>query len=124
MAPDTFLHDRQAASHAELDDSGAFQRRHIGPTEQDQAAMLGLLGFVSRAALIDAAVPRAIRRKSPMGIGGPRTEGEALDALRRLSTRNRVFKSYIGQGYHGTYTPSVILRNVFQNPAWYTAYTP
>ncbi|HET9580263.1 MAG TPA: aminomethyl-transferring glycine dehydrogenase [Usitatibacter sp.] len=124
MAPDTHLHDRAATSLGALDDGGAFQRRHIGPTDDDQARMLALLGFASRAALIDAAVPRAIRRKSPMGIGEPRTEGEALDALRRLSTRNRVFKSYIGQGYHGTYTPSVILRNVFQNPAWYTAYTP
>ncbi|HET9652426.1 MAG TPA: glycine dehydrogenase (aminomethyl-transferring), partial [Usitatibacter sp.] len=124
MAPDIHLHPGAAASLAELDDSGAFQRRHIGPTEQDQAQMLALLGFASRAALIDAAVPRSIRRKSPMGIGEPRTEGEALDALRRLSTKNQVFRSYIGQGYYGTYTPSVILRNVFQNPAWYTAYTP
>src|SRR5206468_3255678 len=82
------------------------------------------LGFASRAELIDATVPAAIRRKSPMGIGEPRTEGEALGELRRIAEKNRLFKSFIGQGYYETYTPGVILRNVFQNPAWYTAYTP
>jgi glycine cleavage system P protein (glycine dehydrogenase) len=123
MAPDTHQPAR-AATLADLDDGGAFQRRHIGPSEDDQAAMLALLGFESRAALIDATVPRAIRRKSPLGIGTPRTEGEALDAIRRIAQKNRLFKSYIGQGYYGTHTPGVILRNVLQNPAWYTAYTP
>jgi glycine dehydrogenase len=59
-----------------------------------------------------------------MGLGAPRTEGEALSRLRRIAEKNAVFKSYIGQGYYETHTPGVILRNVFQNPAWYTAYTP
>jgi glycine dehydrogenase len=109
---------------AELEDPGAFERRHIGPDIADEAAMLGVLGFGSRAALIDAVVPAAIRRRSSMHVGAPRTEGEALSALRRIAEKNTVCKSYIGQGYYETYTPGVILRNVFQNPAWYTAYTP
>jgi len=122
--PDTPIRSIATASLAELEDHGAFARRHIGPDEADQAAMLAALGFASRAELIDAIVPAAIRRKSPMGIGEPRTEGEALGELRRIAEKNRLFKSYIGQGYYQTYTPGVILRNVFQNPAWYTAYTP
>jgi glycine dehydrogenase len=122
MAPDTHL--RPAPTLAELDESGAFQGRHIGPDAHDQAAMLRSLGYESRAALIDAAVPRSIRRKSAMGIGAPKGEGEALDTLRRIAQKNRLFRSYIGQGYYGTHTPGVILRNVLQSPAWYTAYTP
>jgi glycine dehydrogenase len=122
--PDTPLRSRSRPTLPELEDHGAFQRRHIGPDRADQAAMLAALGFDSRKSLIDAVVPAAIRRKSPMGIGAPRTEGEALSALRRIAEKNQVFKSYIGQGYYETYTPGVILRNVFQNPAWYTAYTP
>src|SRR4051812_16657859 len=114
MAPDTHLQGAPATL-AGLDDSAAFQRRHIGPTLEDQAEMLALLGYGSRAELIDACGPRGIRRKPPMGIGEPRTEGEALDTLRRIGEKNRLFKSYIGQGYYGTHTPSVILRNVFQN---------
>ena len=109
---------------ADLEDHGAFARRHIGPDAADEAEMLGTLGFASRRELIDAVVPAAIRRRAPMGIGAPRTEGEALAALRAIAEKNVVFKSYIGQGYYETYTPGVVLRNVFQNPAWYTAYTP
>ena len=112
------------ASLAELEDHQAFQRRHIGPDSEDQAAMLATLGFASRAALIDAVIPASIRRKAPLGLGAPRTEGEALSELRRIAERNQVFKSFIGQGYYESWTPGVILRNVFQNPAWYTAYTP
>ena len=81
--PDTPI--RNQASLAELEDHGAFQRRHIGPDDADQAAMLGTLGFASRDALIDAVVPRAIRRKRPMDVGAPRTEGEALSNLRLLA---------------------------------------
>src|SRR5260221_13201738 len=86
--------------------------------------MIAAPGFAPRADLIDSVVPQAIRRGGAMDIGPPRTEGEALARLRRIAEKNLVFKSYIGQGYHETYTPGVILRNVFQNPAWYTAYTP
>jgi glycine dehydrogenase len=109
---------------AQLEDHDAFQRRHIGPDEADQAEMLKVLGFASRAALIDAVVPPAIRRKDKLDTGAARTEGEALGALRALAERNQLFKSYIGQGYYPNHTPGVILRNVFQAPAWYTAYTP
>ncbi len=122
--PDTPQRASARQSLPELEDHAAFERRHIGPDPGEQAAMLGALGFESRAALIDAVVPAAIRRKSAMDVGAPHTEGEALSALRRIAEKNLVFKSYIGQGYYETYTPGVILRNVFQNPAWYTAYTP
>jgi glycine dehydrogenase len=122
--PDTPISDLARAPLEALEDHGAFRRRHIGPDPQDEAQMLALLGHASRDALIDAVVPKAIRRKTAMGIGAPRTEGEALTALRRIAEKNQVFKSFIGQGYYETYTPGVILRNVFQNPAWYTAYTP
>src|SRR5688572_32557339 len=122
--PDTPIASGRAATLAELEDHGAFIRRHIGPDADDQAAMLAALGLASRDALIAAVIPPAIRRKDRMDIAPPRTEGEALASLRRIAGRNQVFKSYIGQGYYETYTPGVILRNVFQNPAWYTAYTP
>ncbi|HST02768.1 MAG TPA: aminomethyl-transferring glycine dehydrogenase [Usitatibacter sp.] len=112
------------ATLAQLEDHGAFERRHIGPDEAEQRAMLEALGFASRAEMIDAVVPAAIRRRAPMGIGEPRTEGEALGELRRIAEKNKLFKTYIGQGYYENYTPGVISRNVFQNPAWYTAYTP
>ncbi len=122
--PDTPIRRAARASLAELEDHGGFQRRHIGPGEEEQAAMLAALGFASRDALVDAAVPRAIRRRTPMDLGPARTEGEALERLRAIARRNQVFKSFIGQGYYGTHTPGVILRNVLENPGWYTAYTP
>ena len=122
--PDTPLREAERLTLAELEDHGAFRRRHIGPDAAERAAMLAALGFASMDALVDAVVPRAIRRRAPMDLGAPRTEGEALSSLRLLAQENDVFASYIGQGYYGTYTPTVILRNVFQNPAWYTAYTP
>src|SRR5476649_2890663 len=122
--PDTPLREYVRATLPELEDQGAFARRHIGPDASDETAMLAALGYESRAALIDAVVPAAIRRRTAMELGAPRTEGEALSALRLIAEKNQVFKSYIGQGYYETFTPGVILRNVFQNPAWYTAYTP
>jgi glycine dehydrogenase len=122
--PDTPLRTHTQIPLAELEDRAAFRRRHNGPDADDESAMLGTLGFTSRAALIDAVVPASIRRKTPMDVGAPCTEGVALSRLRTIAERNQVFKSYIGQGYYGTQTPGVIARNVFQNPAWYTAYTP
>jgi glycine dehydrogenase len=112
---------------ADLEQHDAFSARHIGPDSDDQKAMLATLGYATRAALMDAIVPANIRRKDtlPLGIfSQPRSEHEALNQLRALADKNKVFKSFIGQGYYGTYTPGVILRNVFENPAWYTAYTP
>jgi glycine dehydrogenase len=107
-----------------LEDRGEFIARHIGTTPAEQAVMLALLGYPSRAALMDAIVPAAIREDAPLSLPGPVTEAAALAQLRALAARNRVLRSYLGQGYYGTFTPGVILRNILENPAWYTAYTP
>ncbi len=107
-----------------LEQHDAFIARHIGTTPDDQAAMLDTLGFGSRAALMDAIVPAAIRSAKPLALPGPLSETAALSRLKAIAARNKVMKSYIGQGYYGTHTPGVILRNIFENPAWYTAYTP
>ena len=111
----------------DLEQHEAFSGRHIGPDAAEQKTMLSELGFATRKALIDAVVPAGIRRKDVLPLGHftrPESEHEALNRLKKLAGKNQVFKSYIGQGYYGTYTPGVILRNVFENPAWYTAYTP
>ena len=86
--------------------------------------MLSVFGAASRRALIDAVVPRAIARRQPMAIPAPLTEAQALAELKAMAVKNRLLKSFIGQGYHGTHTPGVVLRNILENPAWYTAYTP
>ncbi|MDE2024534.1 MAG: aminomethyl-transferring glycine dehydrogenase, partial [Gammaproteobacteria bacterium] len=115
------------ATSAELEQHGEFIGRHIGPDAAGQQAMLRELGYATRTALANAAVPVNIRRKDGLPLGPfsePKSESEALAALRALAAKNRVFKSFIGQGYYGTHTPGVILRNVFENPAWYTSYTP
>ena len=112
---------------ADTQQHDAFSGRHIGPDAAEQQAMLAELGFATRKALMDAVVPAGIRRKDALPLGSftqAESEHEALNRLRKLAAKNQVFKSYIGQGYYGTYTPNVILRNVFENPAWYTAYTP
>ncbi|MDE2003792.1 MAG: aminomethyl-transferring glycine dehydrogenase [Betaproteobacteria bacterium] len=109
---------------AALEDHDGFVARHVGTAAQDQVAMLAALGFASRAALIDAIVPETIRLREPLSLPGPMGEAEALARLRDIASRNRVLKSVIGQGYYGAHTPGVILRNVLENPAWYTAYTP
>jgi glycine dehydrogenase len=109
---------------AELENAGEFMPRHIGPTEADEQHMLSVIGAASRRALIEAVVPRAIARSQPMALPAPVTEAQALAELAAIAARNRVMKSFIGQGYHGTHTPGVIQRNILENPAWYTAYTP
>jgi glycine dehydrogenase len=86
--------------------------------------MLKAIGETSRAELIDSIVPRSIARKTPMAIPAAITEAAALAELKAMAGKNQVFKSFIGQGYYGTHTPGVILRNILENPAWYTAYTP
>ena len=108
----------------ELEDAAEFVARHIGPDADDERHMLSTIGAASRRALIDAIVPRAIARSQPMAIPAPLTEAQALAELKGIAAKNRVLKSFIGQGYHGTHTPGVILRNILENPAWYTAYTP
>ncbi|MDY0973605.1 aminomethyl-transferring glycine dehydrogenase [Massilia sp. CFBP9012] len=115
------------SSLTQLEARDSFIPRHIGPSESEQAAMLSTLGYATRAALIDAVVPANIRRKDKLDLGQfaePRSEEEALALLKSLASKNKVLKSLIGQGYYGTHTPKVILRNIFENPAWYTAYTP
>ena len=115
-------------SLADLERRDAFVARHIGPSDADQSAMLETLGYTSRKALIDAIVPAAIRRPTSgaeaMALPEALPEHEALEKLAALAAQNEVFRSFIGQGYHGCFTPGVILRNVLENPAWYTAYTP
>ncbi|GGE74068.1 aminomethyl-transferring glycine dehydrogenase [Massilia psychrophila] len=114
-------------SLTQLEQRDSFIPRHIGPTDTEQAAMLSTLGYASRAALIDAIVPPNIRNKSRLELGQfyePMTEQAALAKLRALAGKNKIMKSMIGQGYANTITPPVVLRNIFENPAWYTAYTP
>jgi glycine dehydrogenase len=101
-----------------------FAERHIGPSESDQRAMLAALGYDSLDAFIAAVVPADIRLRGPLKIPAAKSEQEALAELRAIAGQNQVFRSYIGMGYHDTYTPGVILRNVLENPGWYTAYTP
>src|SRR5438876_3256036 len=101
-----------------------FQERHIGPSAEDQAAMLATLGYDSLDAFIDAVVPTDIRLREPLRIPAAKSEQEALEELRLLAAQNQVFRSYLGMGYHDCVTPTVIQRNVLENPGWYTAYTP
>ncbi|GAA4226309.1 aminomethyl-transferring glycine dehydrogenase [Actinomadura meridiana] len=102
----------------------AFADRHIGPSPDDQARMLAAIGYSGVEALIDDAVPAAIRTSRPLDVPPALSETAALDRLRELAACNTVLPSMIGLGYHGTITPGVIMRNVLENPGWYTAYTP
>ena len=108
----------------ELENPSEFVARHIGPFEDDERHMLSVIGAASRRALIEAVVPRSIARAQPMQLPAPVGEAAALAELKAIAAKNRVLKNFIGQGYHGTHTPGVILRNILENPAWYTAYTP
>ena len=108
----------------ELENATEFAARHIGPYVEDERHMLSVIGAASRRALIDAIVPRSIARAKPMNLPAPLSEAQALAEMKALASKNVVLKSFIGQGYHGTHTPGVILRNILENPAWYTAYTP
>ena len=108
----------------ELEHHGAFVERHIGPNDEEIAAMLRAIGHDSLDAMTDAIVPGKIRQREPLALPDSMTEVEALAKIRAIAKKNRVLRSYIGQGYYGTHTPNVILRNILENPAWYTAYTP
>jgi len=101
-----------------------FAGRHIGTNETEKNEMLKTIGIDTLDALIDKTLPEAIRLKSPLKLPVAQTEFEYLDELKKVAAKNKVFKTYIGQGYYNTITPSVILRNVFENPGWYTQYTP
>ena len=109
---------------AELENASEFVARHIGIDDVDEALMLKVIGSDSRRELIDGIVPRSIARSRAMAIPAAISEAAALAEMKQMASKNKVFKSFIGQGYHSTYTPGVILRNVLENPAWYTAYTP
>ena len=99
-------------------------RRHIGPSPAEMTEMLETLGVASLDELIDDTVPASIRREHRLDWGPALTERETIETLRELADRNQVLTSLIGQGYHGAITPAVIQRNILENPAWYTAYTP
>nr|WP_200841193.1 aminomethyl-transferring glycine dehydrogenase [Geminicoccus flavidas] len=109
---------------AALEDHNAFVRRHIGPDAAEQAAMLQTLGLTTLDELIEETIPAAILARRPFAIKPPANEHEALAELRGYAQKNRITTSLIGMGYYGTHTPNVILRNVLENPGWYTAYTP
>ncbi|HEX5521463.1 MAG TPA: hypothetical protein VFX29_07180, partial [Longimicrobiaceae bacterium] len=101
-----------------------FVPRHIGPDEAQIEEMLETVGYDSLEELIDATVPEAIRLRRPLELGRPRDEADVLAELRAIASENEVFRSYIGMGYYDTITPPVVLRNIVENPGWYTAYTP
>ena len=108
----------------DLDVYNDFIRRHIGPSSADEQAMLTELGMKSLDELVDKVIPETIRRKKTLAVKASRSERQVLDKLYQVSTRNLLYKSFIGMGYHNTQTPTVIERNLLRNPAWYTAYTP
>ena len=99
-------------------------RRHIGPSPTEMAEMLEVLGVSSLEELIDQTVPASIRQAAPLNFGKPKSERELLWHMRQVAEKNEIFTTMIGQGYHGTVTPPAIQRNILENPAWYTAYTP
>src|SRR5438876_8394769 len=101
-----------------------FQSRHIGPDDTERDAMLKVIGVSSLEALINEAVPARIRLKKPLNLPSGQPEYQFLRDLGRIAARNQIFRSYIGLGYYDCITPSVILRNVLENPGWYTPYTP
>ncbi|HJV87050.1 MAG TPA: aminomethyl-transferring glycine dehydrogenase [Noviherbaspirillum sp.] len=115
---------QKRAAFEDLQQRTDFIDRHIGPGEDDRKAMLAALGFESMDAFISKVVPGSILMNEELNLGDARTEAEVLDELQKIASKNKVFKSFIGMGYYNTHTPTVILRNLLENPAWYTAYTP
>jgi glycine dehydrogenase len=116
--------DFRSASLSSLAYQDEFIQRHIGPDAQQTATMLATLGVSSVKELIDKTVPDAIRLKSELNLAAAVTEADALAQLKAIASKNKIFKNYIGMGYHDTHVPLVVLRNVLENPGWYTAYTP
>jgi glycine dehydrogenase len=110
-----------------LSPSGEFLNRHIGPNSVEESSILRFLGYPSRNDFIQAVVPQSIRELEEIPLGKysqPLSESQALNKLKTIAQKNKIYKSWIGQGYYNTITPSVIQRNILENPAWYTAYTP
>ena len=108
----------------DLEHHDAFVERHIGPDDAEIAQMLRVIGHDSLESMTDAIVPGSIKSAAPLALPESITEEDALAKIRAIADRNEVFRTFIGQGYYGTFTPNVILRNILENPAWYTAYTP
>jgi glycine dehydrogenase len=108
----------------ELENPTEFIARHIGISAADEQLMLSVIGEASRRALIDSIVPRSIARARPMELPAAVTEAAALAELKAMAQKNQVLRNFIGMGYYGTLTPGVILRNILENPGWYTQYTP
>ena len=104
----------------EIHNSERFESRHIGPREDEIARMLAELGFASLDEFIRDVVPASILRTEPLGLPAAMSEREVIERAREIASRNRVLRSYIGMGYHGTVTPPVIQRNILENPGWYT----
>ena len=118
------MSQHSSPSLLELEHHPEFIERHIGPNDAEIQEMLDVVGYESLESMTDAIVPAAIKSPQPLALPSAVTEVEALARIRRIADKNQVFRSFIGQGYYGTYTPNVILRNVLENPSWYTAYTP
>ncbi|WP_119717706.1 aminomethyl-transferring glycine dehydrogenase [Cognatilysobacter tabacisoli] len=108
----------------DLEHHDGFLERHIGPNDAEIAHMLRVVGHDTLDGLTDAIVPASIKSPAPLALPEPISEVEAIAKIRAIAGKNQVFRSFIGQGYYGTHTPNVILRNILENPAWYTAYTP
>ncbi|HEU0302442.1 MAG TPA: hypothetical protein VFR37_23485, partial [Longimicrobium sp.] len=112
--------NRSALTHTDT-----FVRRHVGPDDAEIRQMLQTIGYDSLDELVDATIPRDIRQEQrPLALGPERSEYELLQELRGMMAKNRVFRSYLGMGYHDCITPPVIQRNILENPGWYTQYTP
>ena len=116
--------DTFSQSLLELEQREMFQRGHIGPSSSEQDKMLKTLNLDSLESLIDEAVPASIRMNQDLELPGSRTEVDVLQELKSIASQNTIARSYIGMGYYETITPNVILRNLLENPGWYTAYTP
>jgi len=122
--PETLPTPLKTASGNPFAPLDTFARRHIGPQPEDVATMLKPLGYASLDELADAVVPPAIRMRRVLELPAPKGEREAIETLRGIMGQNKVFRSFIGQGYYDTITPPVVQRNILENPGWYTAYTP
>ncbi len=118
------MSDQQRPTLDELENHAAFVSRHVGPNDAEIDQMLATIGYDSLESMTDAIVPASIRSKNELNLPDSLSEVEALTRLRSIALKNKLFRSFIGQGYYGTHTPAVIQRNILENPAWYTAYTP
>src|SRR5688572_22437653 len=116
--------DVRESPHPRLAPTDLFVPRHVGPSDDEVREMLQVLGVASLDELIDQTIPPAIRLKKPLKLGPPRGERETLDELRKIASKNKVFRSFIGTGYYDTITPPVIQRNILENQGWYSQFTP